>query len=112
MTDAPPQAPTPRWLRLALIAFTVICIIMLIPTVLMAVTAPMLSDGGGNAGIWLLMLGGVLGPLVFLLSPIAGWVGYGTARHRLARFALCAPLVWFAYMLVGFWLTNLMPRSP
>ena len=91
MTDAQPQMLRPRWLRPALILFTIVCVLMLVPTALMAVTAPMLSDSGVNAAVWMLMLGGVLGPIVFMLSPLTAWVGYRTARCRLARWAMSAP---------------------
>jgi hypothetical protein len=107
-----PQAPRPRWLRPTLILFTIICVLMLVPTALMAVTAPMLSDSGVNAAIWMLMLGGLLGPIVFMMSPLTAWVGYRTARYRLARRAMCAPLVWLAYMILGFWLASLAPPHP
>jgi hypothetical protein len=112
MTEAPRQTPRPRWLGPTLIVFTLVCVLMLVPTALMAVTAPMLSDSGINASIWMLMLGGVLGPIVFLMSPLTAWVGYRTARYRLARWAMIAPLVWLAYMIAGFWLNSLTMPHP
>jgi hypothetical protein len=112
MIDAQPRTQRPRWLRPTLILFTILCVLMLVPTALMAVTAPMLSDSGVNANVWLLMLGGVLGPIVFLLSPMTAWVGYRTARYRLARWAMCAPLVWLTYMIAGFWLASVAPPHP
>jgi hypothetical protein len=112
MIDARLQTLRPRWLRPTLILFTMVCMLMLVPTALMAVTAPMLSDSGVNASVWMLMLGGVLGPIVFLLSPITAWVGYGTAHYRLARWAMSAPLVWLAYMIFGFWLASVAPPHP
>jgi hypothetical protein len=112
MIDAQPQPSRPRWLRPTLILFTIVCVLMLAPTALMAVTAPMLSDSGANASIWMLMLGGVLGPIVFLMSPLTAWVGYRTARYRLAWRAMIAPLVWLGYMIAGFWLNSLAPPHP
>jgi hypothetical protein len=112
MIDAHLRPARPRWLRLALILFTIVCLLMLVPTALMAMTAPMMSDAGVNAAVWLLMLGGVLGPIVFLVSPITAWVGYGTARYRLAWMAMGGPLIWLAYMIAGFGLLNLPPPRP
>ena len=113
MTDARPlRASRPRWLLPLLIVFTILCGLLLVPTALMAVTAPMLSDSGVNAGVWALMLGGLAGPIVFLLSPIAAWVGYGTARYRLACSAMAVPLIWFAYMAAAFGLADLNPPHP
>ena len=112
MIDARPRPAGPRWLRPVLILFTILCLLMLVPTALMAVTAPMLSDSGVNAAVWMLMLGGVLGPIVFLLSPITAWVGYGTARYRLAWMAMGVPLIWLAYMIAGFGLMSLAPPHP
>ena len=110
MTDA--QARRPRWLRLALVLFTIVCVLMLVPTGLMAVTAPTLSDSGLSAAVWMLMLGGLAGPIVFMMSPMTAWVGHRTARYRLVRWAMIAPLVWLAYMIFGFWLNSLAPPHP
>ena len=112
MISAGPQPPRPRWLRAILLLFTIVCLLMLVPTALMAVTAPMLSDAGVNASIRILMLGGLLGPIVFVMSPLTAWVGYRTGRYRLAWRAMIAPLVWLAYMIAGFWLDSLTPPHP
>jgi len=109
MIDTQPRAQRPPWLGPTLMLFTIVCVLMLVPTALMAVTAPMLADSGVNAAIWMLMAGGVLGPIVFLMSPLTAWVGYRTARYRLAWWTMTAPLVWLAYMIVGFWLASLAP---
>jgi membrane protease YdiL (CAAX protease family) len=112
MIDTQPRPAKPRWLRLVLIFFTIVCLLMLVPTALMAITAPMLSDSGINAAVWALMLGGVLGPIVFLVSPITAWVSYGIARYRLAWMAMGGPLIWLVYMIVGFGLLNFAPPHP
>jgi hypothetical protein len=112
MIDTRRHPAKPRGLRPVLILFTIVCLVMLVPTALMAVTAPLLSDSGVNAAVWALMLGGMLGPIVFLVSPITAWVGYGTTRYRLAWMAMGGPLVWLLYMIAGFGLMNLAPPHP
>jgi len=101
--------PRPRGLRVLLIVFTLLWLLLIVPVCLMAVTSPMLTDAGVNAGVWALMAGGALGPIVFLASLIAAWVGFGTRRYRLAKVAMCGPLAWLVYLIAAFQLIKLTP---
>ena len=112
MIDAPAPAARPRGLRALAIVFTIVCAMLLIPAALMAITSPMLTDSGVSAGVWALILGALFGPLVLLLSPIVAWTGYGTRHYRLARFAMCVPVIWLAYMVAAFGLLSLTPPHP
>lgn len=83
-----------------LIAFTAMYVCLLPPASVMALMSPMMSDSGLHAGVWTLMAGCVLAPVALIASLVAAWIGFCRARYRLAVWALVAPLIFAAAIVV------------
>ncbi len=95
-----------------MVLYTIAGVLLLLPAGIVAMTAPMLSDSGVNAAVMALIIGGMLAPVLLLLSLIVAWIGYGTARYRLAIASLCTPLLWILYMAAAFELVGMFPLHP
>jgi len=92
MNEASSTANTtrPRWALPALIAFTLVCVCLLVPAAGMALMSPMITDSGVNAAIYLLIASFVLAPVVVCVSPLVAWIGFWRARLRLVIWAMLA----------------------
>ena len=109
MTDAAP--PRPRWLLATMVGYTVAGVLLLFPSGVMALMSPMVADAGINAGVWALIIGFALAPLLLVASVIVGWIGYGMRKPALAVASTATPALWLIYMMVANMVMEAAPRQ-
>ena len=81
----------------ALVAVSLLYLVILPVGLLMAVMSPMAADFGTGA----LFNGALLSlPAALVLCPVAGWIAYARGADRLGWTALILPLAWVPVLLV------------
>ncbi len=82
--------------------YTALCLALLVPGIMTAVTSLMLFDAPGSRSSPLtiaLVLGGLSAPVLLIAGPVIAWVAFAMGRDRVARrTAFLIPLGWLAYI--------------